>query len=111
MATPPEVFPRVIAASQPWAASFSVTGKLAHSITETSGKLSVGPESVGGSFKGAGQEVGKGGAELGHEMKEGKPLAAGKEMGKGIGRAGQKVGEGVKKAVTLESDRGEREKK
>ena len=44
-------------------------------------------------------------------MKEGKPLAVGKEMGKGIGRAGQKVGEGVKKAVTLESDRGEREQK
>lgn len=65
-----------------------------------------GPESVGGSFKGAG----KGGSELTHEMKEGKPLAAGKEMGKGIGRAGKKVAEGVKKAVTTESDRGDREK-
>jgi hypothetical protein len=43
-------------------------------------------------------------------MKEGKPVAAGKEMGKGIGRAGKKVGEGVKKAVTTESDRGDREK-
>ena len=67
-------------------------------------------QSAGGSFKGAGQEVGKGGAEFGHEMKEGKPVAAGKEMGKGVGRAGEKVGEGAKKAVTTESDRGEREK-
>ena len=84
-----------------------ITGRL---DAETAGKLGVGPESIGGSFKGAGQEVGKGGAELGHEMKEGKPIAAGKEMGKGIGRAGKKVGEGVKKAVTTESDRGDREK-
>ena len=90
------------------AENLQVTG---HVDPETSGKLGVGPESVGGSFKSAGQEVGKGGAELGHEMKEGKPLAAGKEMGKGIGRAGKDVGEGVKKAVTLESDRGDREKK
>ena len=90
------------------AENLQVTG---HVDTETAGKLGVGPESVGSSFKSAGQEVGKGGAELGHEMKEGKPLAAGKELGKGIGRAGKKVGEGVKKAVTLESDRGDREKK
>ncbi len=89
------------------AENLQVTG---HVDTETAGKLGVGPESIGGSFKGAGQEVGKGGAEFGHEMKEGKPIAAGKEMGKGIGRAGEKVGEGVKKAVTTESDRGDREK-
>ena len=44
-------------------------------------------------------------------MKQGKPLAAGKEFGKGMGRAGEKVGQGVKKAVTTESDRGDREKK
>ena len=89
------------------AENLKVTG---HLDNETAGKLGVGPESVGGSFKGAGQEVGKGGAEFGHEMKEGKPVAAGKEMGKGVGRAGEKVGEGVKKAVTTESDRGDREK-
>jgi peptidoglycan hydrolase-like protein with peptidoglycan-binding domain len=89
------------------AENLQVTG---HLDTETAGKLGVGPESVGGSFKGAGQEVGKGGAEFGHEMKEGKPLAAGKEVGKGVGRAGEKVGEGVKKAGTTESDRGDREK-
>jgi len=89
------------------AENLKVTGQV---DTETAGKLGVGPESVGGSFKGAGQEVGKGGAEFGHEMKEGKPVAAGKEMGKGVGRAGEKVGEGVKKAVTTESDRGDREK-
>jgi peptidoglycan hydrolase-like protein with peptidoglycan-binding domain len=89
------------------AENLQVTG---HVDPETAGKLGVGPESAGGSFKGAGQEVGKGGAEFGHEMKEGKPVAAGKEMGKGVGRAGEKVGEGVKKAVTTESDRGDREK-
>jgi peptidoglycan hydrolase-like protein with peptidoglycan-binding domain len=85
-----------------------VTG---HLDTETAGKLGVGPESIGGSFKGAGQEVGKGGEEAGHEIKQGKPVAAGKEMGKGVGRAGEKVGQGVKKAVSPESDRGDREKK
>jgi len=85
-----------------------VTGYL---DVETAGKLGVGPESsVGASFKGAGQEVGAGGAEVGHEMKKGKPIAAGKEMGKAMGRAGQKVGSGVKKAVSPDSDRGDREK-
>jgi peptidoglycan hydrolase-like protein with peptidoglycan-binding domain len=87
--------------------SLPVTGRL---DTETAGKLGVGSESIGGSFKGAGQEVGAGGQEVGHEMKNGKPLAAGKEFGKGMGRAGEKVGAGVKKAVTTDSDRGDREK-
>jgi len=77
----------------------------------TAGKLGVGPESEGGNFKGAGQEVGAGGKELGHEMKQGKPVAAGKEMGKGLGRGGKDVGKGVKQAVSPESDRGDREKK
>lgn len=90
------------------AENLPVTGRLDE---PTSGKLGVGPESVGGNFKGAGQEVGKGGQELGHEMKKGKPVAAGKELGKGIGRAGEKVGQGVKGAVTTDSDRGDREKK
>jgi peptidoglycan hydrolase-like protein with peptidoglycan-binding domain len=85
-----------------------VTG---HLDAKTAGKLGVGPESIGGEFKGAGHEVGKGGEEAGHEIKQGKPVAAGKEMGKGVGRAGEKVGEGVKKAVSPESDRGDREKK
>jgi peptidoglycan hydrolase-like protein with peptidoglycan-binding domain len=85
-----------------------VTGRL---DAETAGKLGVGPESEGGNFKGAGQEVGAGGKEVGHEMKEGKPVAAGKEMGKGLGRAGKDIGKGVKKAVSPESDRGDREKK
>jgi len=85
-----------------------VTGRL---DADTAGKLGVGPESIGGEFKGAGQEVGQGGKEVGHEMKQGKPIAAGKELGKGIGRAGEKVGQGVKKAVTTDSDRGDREKK
>lgn len=89
-------------------ASLPVTGRL---DVETAGKLGVGSESIGGSFKGAGQEVGKGSQEAGHEMKAGKPLAAGKEFGKGMGRAGEKTGKGIKKAVTTESDRGDREKK
>jgi len=78
---------------------------------ETAGKLGVGPESIGGSFKGAGQEVGQGGQELGHEMQQGKPIAGGKEFGLGVGRAAQKVAGGVKKAVTTDSDRGDREKR
>lgn len=88
--------------------NLEVTGRL---DAQTAGKLGVGPESIGGSFKGAGQEVGKGGEEAGHEMKQGKPVAAGKEMGKGLGRGGKDVGKGVKKAVSPESDRGDREKK
>ena len=85
-----------------------ITGKL---DSETAGKLGIGPESIGGGFKAAGQEVGKGGAEMGHEMKKGKPVAAGKELGKGVGRAGNEVGQAVTKAVSPESDRGDREKK
>ncbi len=79
--------------------------------TETAGKLGVGSESIGGKFKGAGHEVGAGGKEAGHEIKNGKPVAAGKELGKGIGRAAKDVGQGVKKAVSPDSDRGDREKK
>ncbi len=67
---------------------------------QTAGKLGVEPESVGGSFKAAGQDVGKGGEQFGSEIKDGKPIAAGKELGKSIGSGGKKVGEGVKKAVT-----------
>jgi peptidoglycan hydrolase-like protein with peptidoglycan-binding domain len=85
-----------------------VTGRL---DAETAGKLGVGPESIGGNFRAAGQEVGQGGQELGHEMQQGKPVAGGKEFGIGVGRAAQKVATGVKKAVTTDSDRGAREKK
>ena len=90
------------------AESLPSTGRLNQ---QTAGKLGVGPESEGGEFKGAGKEVGRGGKELVHEMKEGKPVAAGKEMGIGIGRAGKKFGKGVAKAVSPESDRADREKK
>ena len=90
------------------AENLPVTGRL---DAETAGKLGVGPESIGGNFKGAGKEVAEGSKEAAHEATSGKPLAAGKEFGKGIGRAGEKVGKGVRKAVTLESDRGDREKK
>lgn len=86
----------------------TVNGRL---DAETAGKLGVGPESIGGSFKEAGQEVGQGGQELGHEMQKGKPIAGGKEFGLGVGRAAQKVASGVKKAVSTDSDRGDREKK
>ncbi len=51
----------------------------------------------------------EGSKELGHEVKQGKPVAAGKEFGKGIGRAAQKVGAGVVQAVSPDSDRGDRE--
>lgn len=68
-------------------------------------------ESVGGEFKGAGKEMKSGSGEAAHEMKKGKPVASGKEFGKGVGRFGEKVGEGVKKAVSTDSDRGNREKK
>ena len=82
--------------------SLPVTGRL---DAATAGKLGVGPESVGGSFKEAGQDAGKGGKAMGHEMKNGKPVAAGQEFGKDIGKAGKKVGSGVKKAVTPDSDK------
>jgi peptidoglycan hydrolase-like protein with peptidoglycan-binding domain len=86
----------------------TVTGRL---DVETAGKLGVGPESIGGEFQGAGHEAKEGGKELGHEMQQGKPIAGGKEMGIGIGRAAKDVASGVKKAVTTDSDRGEREKR
>src|SRR5579863_6392944 len=73
-----------------------VTG---HLDAQTAGKLGVGPESIGGSFKGAGQEVGEGGEEAGHEMNQGRPIAAGKEMGKGLGRGGKKVRESRRRSV------------
>lgn len=82
-----------------------------HLDAQTAGKLGVDQESVGSSFKSAGQDVGEGGEQLGHEIKKGKPIAAGKELGKGIGSGGKKVGEGVKKAVSTDSDRGDSEKK
>jgi peptidoglycan hydrolase-like protein with peptidoglycan-binding domain len=89
------------------AENLPVTG---HLDAQTAGKLGVGPESVGGSFKGAGRDVGEGSKEAGHEIKQGKPVAAGKEMGKGLGRGGKKAAHGIKGAVTTESDRGDREK-
>lgn len=82
--------------------SLPVTGRL---DKETAGKLGVAPESVGGSFKQAGQDVGKGGKDMGHEMKSGRPLAAGKEFGQEVGHAGKKVGQGVKKAVSTDSEK------
>jgi peptidoglycan hydrolase-like protein with peptidoglycan-binding domain len=90
------------------AEKLTVTGRL---DAQTAGKLGVGSESIGGSFKEAGQEVGQGGKELGHEMQQAKPLAGGKELGIGVGRAATDVASGVKKAVTTDSDRGEREKR
>jgi peptidoglycan hydrolase-like protein with peptidoglycan-binding domain len=90
------------------AEKLTVTGRL---DADTAGKLGVGPESIGGSFKEAGQEVKEGGQELGHEMQQGKPIAGGKELGIGVGRAAKDVASGVKKAVTTDSDRGEREKR
>lgn len=90
------------------AENLPVTGRL---DGETAGKLEVGPESVGSHFKGAGHEVSAGSKDAAHEMTEGKPLAAGREFGTAIGRAGAKVGKGVRKAVSLESDPDDQEKK
>ena len=90
------------------AEKLTVTGRL---DVETAGKLGVGPESIGGEFQEAGHEAKEGGKELGHEMQQGKPIAGGKELGIGVGRAAKDVASGVKKAVTTESDRGEREKR
>ena len=85
-----------------------VTG---HLDGETAGKLGVEPESVGGDFKTAGKDVGRGGEGVGYEMKKGKPIAAGKDMGEGVGKGGKKVGEGVKKAVSPHSDSNDPEKR
>jgi hypothetical protein len=85
-----------------------VTG---HLDAETAAKLGVGPETVGGDFKTAGKDVGRGGEGVGHEMKQGKPIAAGKDLGEGMGKGGKKVGQGVKKAVSPHSDSEDPEKK
>ena len=85
-----------------------VTG---HLDADTTGKLGVGQESVGGDFKAAGKDVGRGGEGVGHEMKQGKPIAAGKDLGESVGKGGKKVGEGVKKAVSPSSDSSDPEKK
>ena len=90
------------------AENLPVTG---HLDAQTAGKLGVGPESVGGEFKAAGKDVGRGGEGVGHEMKQGKPIAAGKDLGEGVGKGGKKVGKGVKKAVSPHSDSSDPEKK
>ena len=90
------------------AENLPVTG---HVDGETAGKLGVGQESVGGDFKSAGKDAGRGGKGVGHEMKEGKPIAGGKDLGQGVGKGGKKVGEGVKKAVSPRSDSSDPEKK
>ena len=71
-----------------------------HLDAETAGKLGVEPESVGGTFKAAGKDVGEGGEQFGSEVKKGKPVAAGKDLGQAVGSGAKKVGVGVKKAVT-----------
>ena len=90
------------------AENLPVTG---HLDAQTAGKLGVGPESVGGDFKAAGKDVGRGGEGVGHEMKQGKPIAAGKDLGEGVGKGGKKVGKGVKKAASPHSDSTDPEKK
>jgi peptidoglycan hydrolase-like protein with peptidoglycan-binding domain len=71
-----------------------------HMDAKTADKLGVPQGSVGGTFKTAGKDVGEGGKEFGHDIKEGKPVEAGKDLGKGIGKGGEKTGEGTQKAVT-----------
>jgi len=67
---------------------------------KTAGQLGVGAESVGGKFHSAGDNVGDGGKQFGHEIKKGQAIKAGKDLGEGIGRGGKDVGQGVQKAVT-----------
>lgn len=71
-----------------------------HLDAATAGKLGVEPESVGGTFKSAGKDVGEGGEQLGKDVKKGKVGTAGKDLGQAIGSGAKKVGVGVKKAVT-----------
>jgi peptidoglycan hydrolase-like protein with peptidoglycan-binding domain len=71
-----------------------------HLDAKTADKLGVEQESVGGTFKEAGHDFGKGGKEFGKEIAKGKPGEAGKDLGKGVGNGGKKTGEGVEKAVT-----------
>jgi len=68
-------------------------------------------KSVGGEFMQAGKDVGHGSEKAGHEMKQGKPVASGKEFGKGVGRFGKSVGRAATKAVSPDSDSGNRKKK
>lgn len=82
------------------AEGLAVTGRI---DARTAGKLGVGQESVGGSFKQAGHQVGEGSEAAGHQLRHGKPVAAGKEFGEGVGRFGKDVGKGVKKAVNPKS--------
>jgi hypothetical protein len=51
-------------------------------------------------LKSAGHSLKKGGKELGHEVKRGKPVAGAKDLGKSIGHAGKQVGKAAKKAVS-----------
>jgi peptidoglycan hydrolase-like protein with peptidoglycan-binding domain len=90
------------------AENLPVTG---HLDGETAGKLGVEQETVGGDFKTAGKDVGRGGEGVGYEMKKGKPIAAGKDLGEGLGKGGKKVGEGVKKSVSTHRDANDPEKK
>jgi peptidoglycan hydrolase-like protein with peptidoglycan-binding domain len=71
-----------------------------HLDAETAGNLGVQPESVSGSFKAAGKDVGEGGEQLDHDVRKGKPIKAGKDLGQAIGSGAKKVGVGVKNAVT-----------
>jgi peptidoglycan hydrolase-like protein with peptidoglycan-binding domain len=86
----------------------AATGRL---DAQTAGKLGVGSESVGGSFKNAGKSIGRGSMEAGHEMKKGKPIASGKEFGKGMGRGGQHAWKGIKKAVSPATPNGDQKNK
>lgn len=71
-----------------------------HLDAKTAGRLGVEQESVGGTFKAAGHDYAKGGKELGHDFRNGRPIEGGKDLGEGIGQGSKKVGEGVDKAVT-----------
>jgi peptidoglycan hydrolase-like protein with peptidoglycan-binding domain len=74
--------------------------------SQTAGKLGVGPESSGGSFKRAGHRVGEGIDNTGHEIGQGKP-SAGIKWAKGRGRASKQLRKEASGAADPETDRGD----
>jgi len=78
--------------------------------SQTAGKLGVGPESSGGSFKRAWHRVGEGIDNTGHEIGQGKP-SAGIKWAKGRGRASKQLRKEASGAADPETECGGRDNK
>jgi len=74
--------------------------------SQTAGKLGVGPESSGGSFKRAGHRRGEGLDNTGHEIGQGKP-SAGIKWAKGRGRASKQLRKEASGAADPEAECGD----